>query len=303
MFAALALHLLLLLAFPPLLIGVINRVKAIYGGRRGAPLLQPYYDLWRLFRKSFLVSKSTSWVFLAGPVVGLGAVLLAGLLVPQGAQAAPISFTGDIIMLLYLLGLARFFTASAALDTASPFEGMGAAREVSFSCYAEPALLLGFVALSRLSQSFSMSGIFSALHTGPETTLIAPLLLIGTSWFVVLLAENCRIPFDDPNTHLELTMVHEVMVLDHSGPPFGMILYSAAMKLFISAALVANLLLGRSKIVGIPGALMFAGVLIVIAIVIGLVESSMARLRFLSVPKLLASACVLSGFGALLVMR
>jgi len=296
-------QLLVLLLLPPLLIGVIARVKAICAGRRGAPLLQPYYDLLRLFRKNFLVSKTTSWIFLAGPIVGFVAIVLAGLFVPMAGAKAPISCTGDVIILLYLFGLARFFTASAALDTGSPFEGMGAAREVSFSCYSEPALLLGFIALSRLSGTFSLSTMFGDFKVATDALLVAPLLLIGISWFVVLLAENCRIPFDDPTTHLELTMIHEVMVLDHSGPPFGIILYSAAIKLLVTSSLLANLIVGRNGASLTQNLIFFVTTLFAIAIVTGIVESTMARLRLMSVPRLLVTAGVLSGFGMLLVMR
>src|SRR5262249_19823030 len=142
---------------------------------------------------------------------------------------APISFTGDLILLAYLLGLGRFFTAAAALDTGSAFEGMGAAREVTYACLAEPAFFLGLLALAKLSgalQLATMLGTSLAPHW-MTAGVSASLALVLLSWFIVLLVENCRIPFDDPNTHLELTMIHEVMVLDHSGPAFGMILYGA----------------------------------------------------------------------------
>ena len=151
--------------------------------------------------------------------------LLAVLLIPLTGSTAPISFTGDLILFAYLLGLGRFFAALAALDTGSAFEGMGAAREVTFACLAEPALLLGLIVLAKLSGSLelaTMLGTGLASHWSEAGDSIALVLL---SWFIVLLVENSRIPFDDPNTHLELTMIHEVMVLDHSGPAYGMILY------------------------------------------------------------------------------
>src|SRR5512133_1044519 len=141
MISQLLLHLAILLLFPPLLLGLINRTKALFAGRCGPPLLQPYYDLLRLWRKGFVISRTTTWVFRAGPVVGLAVPLVAALLIPFGALPAPCSFDGDLILFVYLFGLARFFTASAALDTGSSFEGMGAAREVTFSCLAEPTVL------------------------------------------------------------------------------------------------------------------------------------------------------------------
>jgi formate hydrogenlyase subunit 4 len=213
-----------------------------------------------------------------------------------------VSFTGDLILLAYLLGLARFFTASAALDTGSPFEGMGAAREVTFACLAEPAFFLAMLVLSRLSGSLQLATMFG--DVGPWwPSAGASLALVLLSLVIVLLAENCRIPFDDPNTHLELTMIHEVMVLDHSGPAFGMVLYGAALKLFLFGALIVRLALPVAT--GSPWLdwSVFVAGMLVVAVGIGIVESSMARLRLTHVPLLLMTACLLSGFGLLLLMR
>src|SRR5258708_3314923 len=161
-------HILLVLPLPPLLLGVIAKTKALFAGRVGPPLLQPYYDLIKLFQKGSVFSTTTTWVFRAGPVVGLVTAAIAVLFVPlinnplddgQLLSAAPISFKGDMILFAYLLGLSRFFTTSAALDTGSPFEGMGAAREVTFACLAEPALFLGLLVLARLSGSLQLAGM------------------------------------------------------------------------------------------------------------------------------------------------
>ena len=291
-------HVALLLVLPPLLLGVINKTKAWFAGRRGPPLLQLYYDLVRLFRKDMVVSTTTTWVFRAGPVIGVSAVFLAGLLVPFGPFDAPIAFPGDLVLFAYLLGLARFFTASAALDTGSAFEGMGAAREVSFASLAEVALFMAFVVLVRLSGALSLSPMLHAPIGGVAGGLpAAALLLVAVALFVVLLAENARIPIDDPNTHLELTMIHEVMVLDHSGPLFGLVLYGAAVKLFVLAALLLHLVLPVA--LGNPlldWALFVAGVR-ALAVVVGVVESVMARLRLSHVPSLLIAAGVLCAFG------
>jgi formate hydrogenlyase subunit 4 len=266
-------------------------------------LLQPYYDLNRLFRKGSVFSTTTTWVFRAGPVVGLVTAALAVLMIPLGDSAAPISFTGDLILLVYLLGLSRFFTASAALDTGSPFEGMGAAREVTYACLAEPAFFLGLLVLAKLSGELnlaSMLGTSLASHWGSEGASLALVLL---SWFIVLLVENCRIPFDDPNTHLELTMIHEVMVLDHSGPAFGMILYGAALKLFLFGSLIVRLAMPvTTGFVWLDWPLFLAGMLLV-AIGVGVVESIMARLKLPHIPVLLVAACLLSSFGILMLVR
>ncbi len=292
----------LLLLVPPLLPGVINKTKAFMGGRAGPPLLQPYYDLLKLFRKGMVFSRTTTWVFRAGPVVAWVATFLAGCLVPLLHHPAPVAFVGDMLLLAYLLALGRFFTAAAALDTGSPFEGMGAAREVSYASLAEPALFLGFIAMARLTGSLSLTGMFSGVVAGGWSGQAAALVLITASWFLVLLAENSRIPFDDPNTHLELTMIHEVMVLDHSGPALGLIEHGAAMKLFVLGALVLNVLVPVAT--GNPwldwG--VFLGGMLLLAVVIGGVESSMARLRLNNVPKLLVIASLLALFGVILLM-
>jgi formate hydrogenlyase subunit 4 len=298
-----AIHVLLALTLPPLLPGVIAKTKALFAGRVGPPVLQPYYDLIKLFQKGSVFSTTTTWMFRAGPVVGLVTAAIAVLLVPLANSTAPISFTGDLILLPYLLGLGRFFTASAALDTGSAFEGMGAAREVTFACLAEPALFLGLLVLARLSGSLELASMLGNSLAAHWLTAGGSLALVLLSWFIILLAENSRIPFDDPNTHLELTMIHEVMVLDHSGPAFGMILYGAALKLFIFAALVVRLALPLATGVAWLDWPLFVGGMLMVAVVIGVVESSMARLRLTHVPILLVAACLLSAFGVILVVR
>jgi formate hydrogenlyase subunit 4 len=298
-----SIHLLLALTVSPLLLGVINKTKAWFAGRVGPPLLQAYYDLLKLMQKGSVFSTTTTWVFRAGPVVGLVTALLAVLLVPLGDATAPISFTGDLILLVYLLGLGRFFTAAAALDTGSSFEGMGAAREVTFACLAEPAFVLGLLVLAKLSGSLQLAGMLGSSLAGHWQSAGASLALVLLSWFIVLLVENCRIPFDDPNTHLELTMIHEVMVLDHSGPAFGLILYGASLKLFVFGALVVRLAFPRATGTAWLDWPIFLGGMLVLAVLVGVVESVMARLRLNQIPVLLVAACLLSAFGLVLLMR
>lgn len=298
-----SIHILLVLTMPPLLIGVITKVKALFAGRVGPPLLQPYYDLIKLFQKGSVFSTTTTWVFRAGPVVALATTLLATMMLPLNDDSAPISFTGDFILFAYLLGLGRFFTAAAAMDTGSSFEGMGAAREVTFACLAEPALLLGLLVLAKLSGTLQLAALLGNSLASHWPTASASLALVLLSWFIILLAENSRIPFDDPNTHLELTMIHEVMVLDHSGPALGMILYGAAMKLFIFAALVVRLALPLTTGYAWLDWSIFIGATLVVAVLIGIVESNMARLRLTHVPLLLVASCLLSAFGIVLLMR
>jgi formate hydrogenlyase subunit 4 len=296
------LHVLVLLAVPPLLQGVIVKTKARFGGRVGAPVLQPYFDLAKLMRKEMVISRTTSWVFLAGPAVTLTATVSAALLLPFGGMSAPVHFAGDLVLFAYLLALGRFFTAAAALDTGSAFEGMGAAREVTFACLAEPAMFLGLLALVKLSGSLELSGML-APGIGMAWGRAAPtMVMIVAGLFVIVLAENARIPVDDPSTHLELTMIHEVMVLDHSGPALAAVLYGASIKLFAMGAILVQLV--------VPVALgsvlldwgVFLAAMLAFAIVVGVVESCMARLRLLYVSNLLVGAGVITGFGLLLLL-
>jgi len=293
----------ILLVLPPFLLGVVNRVKAIAAGRTGPPLLQLYFDVWKLLQKGTVYSRTTTWIFRAGPVVGLAAIATAGTMLPVAGQPAVFSFAGDFVLFAYLLALARFATALAALDTGSSFEGMGAAREVSFASMAEPALFLCLLVMARATGSLSLSGMLGPSLAPAWGTAAPALLLAGLALLVVALAENARIPVDDPNTHLELTMIHEVMVLDHSGPDLAFILYGAALKLLLFGALLVRLALGF-QVPGLWAAeAVFVLGLLAFAVLVGVIESVMARLRLTRVPQMLVGASVLSVFALVLLLR
>jgi formate hydrogenlyase subunit 4 len=280
----------------PLLPGIINKVKAWVAGRRGPPTLQLYYDLRRLWQKGVVQSHLASPGFVAGPAVAWVAVLGAAMLVPLGPAGTGLSFRGDVLLMLYLLALARFATAWAAMETGSAFEGMGAAREVTFAVLAEAAIVAAMLSLSVQTRSLS-------LVTMLDPVAGAGAVLLAAGLFTVLLAENCRVPFDDPNTHLELTMIHEVMVLDHSGPPLAVILHGASMKLLLfSVLLVQAVLPVRSLSAPASAALLFAGVLIV-TVGIGVVESLLARFAFRRVPLLLLTAVLFCVFALLVAWQ
>jgi formate hydrogenlyase subunit 4 len=296
------LHLLLVITLPPLLLGIVNRTKAFFGGRQGPPLLQPYYDLWRLLRKGSVISTTTTWIFRFGPVVSLVTAFFAAMLIPLGHDSAPFSFAGDLLLFAYLLALGRFFLVLAALDTGSSFEGMGAAREVTFACFAEPALFFCLLVLAKVTGSLRMVELFhGSLFTGLSVTG-APLLLVLMSWFLLMLAENCRIPFDDPNTHLELTMIHEVIVLDHSGPMLALLQLGTAIKLFVFSALLVRLAVPLDFQNAWPGYLVFLAAVFLVAVVLGVVESVLARLRMVLVPHVLTAAAVTAAFGFVLLV-
>jgi len=273
-------RLLLWLLLAPLLPGVINKVKAWVAGRQGPPVLQLYYDLARLWRKGVVMSTLASPGFIIAPAVAWTAVVAAALLLPLAGAGAAFSFDGDVLLLVYLLALARFCTAWGAMETGSAFEGMGAAREVSFAVLAEIGIITAVLTLVVQSGSIALSSMFEPLPA-PGAALLA----VGL--FIILLAENCRVPFDDPNTHLELTMIHEVMVLDHSGPPLAMILHGAAVKLLLFCVFLAQAVLPLSELPLLISVAALAGSVLLITVAVGLVESLTARLAFRRVPLLL----------------
>lgn len=284
------------LLLAPLLPGIINKVKAWVAGRRGPPVLQLYYDLARLWQKHVVLSTLASPGFIAGPAIAWVAVTGAALLLPLGPAGVALSFRGDVLLLIYLLAMARFCMAWAALETGSAFEGMGAAREVSYAVLSEAALITAVLSLS--------------VHTGSITlaTMLAPAAgagaaLLGVGLFAVLLAENCRVPFDDPNTHLELTMIHEAMILDHSGPPLAVILHGAAMKLLLFAVLLVQAVVPIGELAPFIAMGVLAAGVFVVTIGVGLVESLLARLAFRRVPLLLTTAFLLCLFALLIAWK
>lgn len=297
-----AVALVIALALAPLLPGLANRTKSLLTGRRGPPVLQLYADLARLLRKGAVYSTTTSVVFRAAPTIFGATTLAAVLLVPLDGRAAPLGFAGDVVAFAGLLALGRFALILAALDTGSSLEGMGASREATFSTLVEPGLLLCFAALAIATEQTSLTMMLGA-RLGAVWTGAAPaLVLVAASLFVLALAENGRVPVDDPATHLELTMIHEVMVLDHSGPDLALILYAGAVKLALFGAVLVSVLVPRG---GLPlagsVAILFAG-LVAVAVGVGVVESVMARLRLTRVPQFLVAASVLSTFAIVLLL-
>jgi formate hydrogenlyase subunit 4 len=286
----------------PLLPGVINRVKAVAAGRRGQPLLQLYFDLYKLFRKTPVYSTTTTWVFRAGPVISVGALVTALAVLPFAGRPSFLSFDCDFIFIIYLLGLVRFATVLAALDTGSAFEGMGASREMQFAVFAEPAFFLGLAALARVAGHTSLAGMFGTL-TGDIWRTAAPVLaLLTASFYIVLLCENSRVPADDPNTHLELTMIHEAMILDHSGPDLAYSLYGASLKLWLFSSLIACIVLPRHSGSWAYDCLLYVLLILVVAAAVGVTESVIARLRLVKVPFMLITAFAFSALALIFQM-
>ena len=287
------------LVLAPLLPGIVNRTKAFVAGRRGASLLQPYRDIRKCLRRGAVYGEATSWAFRLGPVANLAALLAALLVVPLGGIAAPLSFAGDLVVLVGLLAAGRFATVLAALDTGSSFEGMGASRETTFASLVEPGLFIALAALGIASHDSSLSAMLGEV----ELVTRAPLVMVGVSLFALTLAECARVPVDDPSTHLELTMVHEVMVLDHSGPDLALILYAGALKLAVFAGVLLGVLYPAPRPGGAAALVTLLGSLLLLGVAIGVVESVVARLRLPKVPLYLVASSALGLFGLILLLR
>ncbi len=290
------------LIFAPLLVGIINRTKAVVAGRRGPPLVQPYWDAAKYLQRGVVYGEVTSWLFRLGPVVNLASLAAALLIVPFGGLGAPLNFSGDLIVLAGLLALGRFATVLAALDTGSSFEGMGASREVHFAALAEPALFLALATLARVTGSFSLTPIYQGFTATVWVHALPAVVLVAMTLLTLELVENNRIPVDDPTTHLELTMIHEVMVLDHSGPELAFIHYAAALRLWILGSLLVGLVVPfRSGSFWLEGTAMLLG-MAVLAVAIGAIESTMARYQLIRVPQFILGAATLSAVAFIIIL-
>lgn len=296
------LSLVLIVAASLFFTGIIIRTKSITAGRKGPGIFQPLKDVIRLFRKGSVYSETTSFVFKLAPVVYFSSVAMALCAVPFGSERGLISFDGDFIFFAYLLALGKFFSIISALDTGSSFEGMGASREALYSMFAEPAFFILMGSFALLTGYTSFHDIFVALHLGSYITyalgVLATFVLV-----MVAMIENSRMPIDDPKTHLELTMVHEVIVLDNSGFDLGLILSAGYLKFAMYGAIITNLFIGG---LSLPVSLtVFFGTQVLFAISVGLIESFMARFRMSHNAQFifaLSSVCLLIFFGVLLVL-
>jgi len=281
--------------------GILIRTKSISSGRKGPGIFQPLKDVVRLFRKESVFSETTSFVFQLAPTFYFASVIMAMAVVPLGQSEGLISFEGDFIFFAYILALGRFFSIVGAMDTGSSFEGMGASREALFSMFAEPAFFILLGSLSLLTGYTSFAEIFQTLHLG---SYISYALAALATFVLIMLSmiENSRMPVDDPKTHLELTMVHEVMILDNSGFDLGLILSAGYLKFAMYGALIANLFLGSVPLqYSIPLFFLIQGLNAVIA---GLIESFMARFRMSHNAQFivaLTSVALLIFFGVLLL--
>ncbi len=293
-----------LLAVSPFIVGLIRKVKARLQVRRGASVFQPYADLAKLFRKQPVVSTTTSWIFTATPYILFASTLAAGLLVPVFASKTPLTFAGNIIALVYLLALGTFFLILAGLDAGSAFGGMGSSREAIVASLTEPATIMAIFAIALTAGSTNLSTIVhkTALLDGIVTDP-SPHLMALAALFIVAIAETGRVPVDNPATHLELTMIHEAMILEYSGRYLALVEWAAGLKLLVFLTLIANIFAPWGIATSLePGALGL-GVFVylvkvsALAVLIGVIESMFAKLRLFRVTDLLGVAFILALLG------
>lgn len=256
---------LLLLILPLLFIGIINKTKALISGRKGASIFQPYFDVFKLMKKGLVISETTSFIFQLAPSINLACMIMAGLLL------CVFHFEGDFILFAYILALGKFLTVIAAMDTGSSFEGMGASREASYTSLVEPAFFIIISSICAIAHIYSFESLSRILLFDHKIWVLIVVLAV-IALFSMLLIEGSRTPVDDPTTHLELTMIHEAMILDNSGVDLGFILYANALKMMLFVTLIASLTTSKS-ILG------YILEIFIIAVIIGIIESISARLR------------------------
>ncbi|QLH75690.1 MAG: respiratory chain complex I subunit 1 family protein [Methanomassiliicoccales archaeon] len=288
-----------MLGLSPLMIGIIRKVKAWFQSRKGPSVVQPYYDIIKLFSKETIVPDQASWVYRVAPYVGLASVVVAGLLVPFFTTRS-LGFVGDLIVVIYLLALFRFFMVLAGLDTGSTFGGMGSSRELMISAIVEPTMLMAIFTMALITGTTTLSSISEALAVN-GLELVRPALFLATAaFFISLLAENARIPFDNPATHLELTMVHEGMILEYSGKDLAFMEMASWMKLMLFSTILSNVFIPWGVATDLSLVAIAIGLtailvkVLLISLVVALIESGMAKMRLFRIPNLLTMSFILA---------
>lgn len=268
---------LILIFVPFLMLGIIRKTKAFWGGRKGASIFQPLFDFIKLTKKELVISKTTTQVFKIAPIINLSTVLLATLFVPFALRMTFLDFSFNLIVFAYILGLGKFFTLISAMDTGSSFEGMGASREAGFTTIIEPAFFMTIASIIAITGNYSLTCLSDLIKSAGNYGILIAIFAISVL-FLMIIIECSRVPFDDPQTHLELTMVHEVMVLDNSGSDLALYTWANAIKMLIYSSFIALIVIPK----GLPLLTdlgMYLGLLTIISILIGTVESAMARIR------------------------
>lgn len=294
-----------ILCTAPLVNGIIRKIKAFSQKRKGAPILQLYFDIFKLLIKDRVVSETSSWIYKGAPYITFASALCASLFIPVTTLLKPISFTGDIILAIYILAMGRFFMTLAGLDTGSTFGGMGSSREMMISSIFEPALLVAVFTIGLLAKSTSVF-VMMANSVQAGLGVVQPVYaLLFLAIFIILIAETARIPVDDPATHLELTMVHEAMLLEYSGRHLALMEYGASIKQLVMITLLANLFIPLDGFINISipalgilvSILLYLLKVIFISILAGFTEVCTVKLRLFSIPNLAAISFILSFLG------
>lgn len=271
------LNLIIVLFVPFLMLGVIKKTKAFWGGRYGASVFQPLYDFVKLMKKDFVISKTTSGVFRITPVVVIASALFAALFVPLASSSAIINIPAGFILFAYVLGFSKFFSLIGAMDTGSSFEGMGASREACFTTIVEPAFFMLLASIMALSGNFTFDSLSKIIEiSGAYGVLICVFAVLAL--FIMILTEGSRVPVDDPATHLELTMIHEVMILDNSAADLALITWASGIKMLLLSSLIAAIVIPQGLSTTVS-TLCYLALMFVISVIIGTIESATARIR------------------------
>lgn len=298
-----AYQMLLIIVLAPLVTGIIKKTKAFFQTRKGPNIFQTYFDLFKFMKKESVFSEHSSWIFRVTPIIYFSSILLITALVPAIATQSILAFTGDLILVVYLLALGRFFLALAGLDAGSSFGGMGSSREMTIASIAEPALMLPLFTMAVAAGTTNLSGIVLNVVNQGQGILSPAHFMSFVAFFIVAITETGRIPVDNPDTHLELTMIHEGMILEYSGRSLALLLLSISIKQVLIFTLLANVFfpwgIASAFSAGalIIGTVVFILKMIVIGIVMAVIETSFAKMRLFKVPNLLMGSFLLGLLG------
>ncbi len=286
------LNFIILLFIPFLMMGVIKKTKTFWAGKKGPSVFQPLFDFIRLMKKDFVISKTTSVVFKIAPIVSFATVVFSALFVPLASGSALINVPAGIIIFAYTLSLGKFVSLLSAMDTGSSFEGMGASREACFTSIVEPAFFMTIASIMALSGNYTFDSLTTILSSAGSYGILITIFAVAIL-FIMILVEGSRVPVDDPATHLELTMIHEVMILDNSGSDLALFSWANSIKMLLISSLIANMIIptGISDLLSV---LLYLLVIFVIAVLIGTIESGMARIRMSHVFEFIF---IMSSFG------
>jgi len=270
-------NLIILLIVPFLMIGLIKNTKSFWAGRKGPSIFQPMWDFIKLLKKDFVISDTTSVVFRIAPIFAIATVFFASVFMPMAGGKAIITVPVGLIIFAYTLGLGKFISLISAMDTGSSFEGMGASREASFTSIVEPAFFMIMASIMALTGNYTFESLSKVMENAGSYGVLITIITVFV-FFIMILVEGSRVPVDDPETHLELTMIHEVMILDNSGSDLALISWANYIKMFLYSSLIANMLIpsGLSDVISV---ILYSIVMAVISIAVGTVESGMARIR------------------------